>query len=210
MYDRKIFLIRHAEPLLQDHKKRFIGQTDLVLSLKGIFQAQLLGEVLRQEKIQHIYTSPLQRALQTADIIGASRQLTPIIIPELSEIHLGKWEGRSFEEIQRDFPQEFEERGRDIAGYRVPEGESFEDLYWRGIKVLQDIAASSEGNVVLVGHKGINRAILCAVLEMPLRQLMSIPQDYGCINALGAKEGKLEVLCLNSQKNPESKVFEEK
>ncbi len=200
MNDRKVFLIRHTEPLLPDSKKRFIGQTDVLLSHDGIAHAYRLGEILRQENVKSIYTSPLRRAFQTAEIIGNSCRLMPIITPELAEIRLGNWEGRSFEEIQKDFPEEFEERGKNLVGYRVPGGESFEDLYRRGSKMLQDILPFSEGNLILVGHKGMNRVLLCAIMGMPLQELMSIPQNYGCINVLGERNRTLEVLVINTDK----------
>ena len=200
MNDRKVFLIRHTEPLLPDNKKKFIGQTDVLLSHDGIEHAYRLGETLRQENVKSIYTSPLRRAFQTAKIIGDLHGLTPIIIPELTEIYLGNWEDRSFEEIQKDFPEEFEERGKNLVGYRVPGGESFEDLYRRGRKMLQGILSSSEGNLIMVGHKGMNRELLCAILKIPLQQLMSIPQNYGCINILGERNRTLEVLKINTDK----------
>lgn len=194
---RKIFLVRHAETLLPDDKKRFIGKTDLELSPKGIEQARRLGEWFRGESIQEIYTSPLGRAVQTAEGIGAIHGIKPVVIPGLAEINLGEWEGRSFEEVRQNFSAEFEERGRNIGGYRVPGGESFCDLQQRGIEAFYDILGSSQGDILLVGHKGINRVLLCQLLGMKLGDLMSIPQEYGCINMLEEADGEIKVLKMN-------------
>ena len=82
----------------------------------------------------------------------------------LREISLGKWEGRSFSEVQQRFPVEFDARGQDIENWRPPGGESFADCRERVMGAVGNILRKTRGNILLVAHAGVNRLILCDAL----------------------------------------------
>ena len=128
----------------------------------------------------------------------AAGQTQPLeAIPALREISLGEWEGVPFAEIKERFPKEFAARGLDMGNWRPPEGESFADCFARVSDVLTGILADSQGNVLLAGHAGVNRLILCSVLGIPLSNLHSIGQDYGCLNAIAFGPNRAQVKLLN-------------
>ncbi len=118
-------------------------------------------------------------------------------MPALREINLGDWEGFSFEEIRERFPEEYAARGRDIENWRPPGGESFADCCARVTGALAEIVAGSQGNVLLVGHAGVNRLILCSVLGIPVRNLHGIGQDYGCVNIIEYGSDRTRVQLMN-------------
>lgn len=197
MDNRTIYLVRHGRIQLEDEQRRFIGQTDLPLNEGGIKQAQYLRNMLSRADITAIYCSDLLRTRQTAEIIAAPKNIDFIPRRGLREIDMGEWEGCTFAEIARRFPHEFKARGADIAYYRVPRGESFADCSRRVLADFHDFLASSSGNIVIVGHAGVNRLLLSHVLGMSLANIFRVRQDYGCLNVLQTSSAGYQVKLMN-------------
>lgn len=186
--DKKlIYIARHGDIGL-GRDKRYIGQTDRPLSALGKQQATLLKAIFSQVPLDNIYCSDLGRARLTADIIASPHPIVPIARGELRELNMGAWEGRTFSEIRAKYPKEFKERGEDIANYRPPRGENFADCSKRVIPVFESLTKSEESTILIVGHAGVNRVILCRVLGIPLDNLFRLEQSYGCVNLI-CKEG---------------------
>ena len=181
---------------MPDDEKRYIGQIDLPLSEEGVRQAALLRARLDSEDISSIYCSDLTRTRQTSEIIAAGRDIEIIERPGLREINLGEWEGRTFAEIEQSFPEAFRARGEDIKNYRIAGGESFAECNTRVIAAFGDIISSSSGHIVICGHAGVNRLILCHVLGIPIRYLFGIKQDYGCINIIRHTDTTLQLISV--------------
>jgi len=190
MKGKTVYLLRHAEPLHLFQEKYFLGQSDLPLSVKGKQQARLLADFFSTVDLSAIFCSDLQRALQTAMFIAEKHDLYPRIVKELREINLGRWEGLRLDKVKSLYPVEYELRGQDLVNYRPPEGESFVDLQKRVLPIYREIVDSSEGDIVIVSHAGVNRAILCALLDVPLENLLTIEQEYACINVIKYLEKK--------------------
>jgi broad specificity phosphatase PhoE len=116
-----------------------------------------------------VISSDLSRSQRTAKIILGRRTNSLEAMPALREISLGEWEGFSFQEIRERFFEDYAARGRDMENWRPPRGESFADCRARINRAVDEIVAGSEGNVLLVGHAGVNRLILCSILGIPVR-----------------------------------------
>lgn len=199
--DKKLlYLVRHGDIGL-GRDKRYIGQSDLPLSALGKKQAIQLKEMFTRVPLDNIYCSDLERSQQTAEIIASNHKIIPSVHVELRELNMGDWEGKLFSEIKTKFPKEFKERGKSIAMSRSPKGESFFDCSKRVIPLFESLAQSKESTVLIIGHAGINRIILCRVLGIPLEYVFRIDQSYGCLNLI-SKEGseyRLKYLNHNSQ-----------
>jgi alpha-ribazole phosphatase len=190
-----LYLVRHGA-IVSGPEKSFIGQIDPPLSTEGIAQARALRQYLAPLRFSRVVSSDLSRSRHTCEII-AGQQAQPLeVIPALREISLGEWEGVPFAEIKERFPKEYAARGLDMENWRPPGGESFADCLARVSTVLTRILAGSQGNVLLAGHAGVNRLILCSVLGIPLGNLHNIAQDYGCLNiiAFGANRAQIKLL----------------
>lgn len=196
MKPRKIYLVRHGE-IVTDGNRRYIGQLDLPLSDTGRKQAARLRNELACAELQGIFCSDLERSVSTARIICEKQSLEPVAKRELREISLGSWEGLTFDEVRRKYPGEFEKRGEDIFNYQPPGGESFAQCAGRVLSALEEILISLAGNVLIVGHAGVNRIILSRALGMSRENLFKIAQDYGCLNVLMPGDFGLKVITLN-------------
>lgn len=191
-----VFLLRHG-CIEDDGVKRYIGQADRPLNRRGREQAERWRMELTGIPFRRILASDLSRSRDTAEMIASSGTTVVESIPDLGEINLGEWDGRSMAEIRRRFPMEFEQRGRRLATFRPPGGESFEDLSRRVVPVFKRIVKETEGPVLIVGHAGVNRVILSRVLGLPLDNLFRINQDYAALNLIERHHLGVCVLALN-------------
>lgn len=192
-----IYLVRHGRIQTEDDQRRYIGQLDVPLTGEGIKQAQSLQKRMARVDFNAVYCSDLCRSRQTAEIIVGANN-TPIIShKELREIDLGEWEGLSFADVVRRFPNEFKSRGADIGYYRTPGGESFADCSKRVVGALHEIMKNSRGNILIAGHAGVNRLFLCHVLGMPLTNIFRLVQDYGCLNIIQYSSSGYQVKLIN-------------
>lgn len=186
-----IILMRHGQ-IPQSEPRRFVGQRDLPLDRAGKEQAEAAGRWLQAcleagPELQGIVASDLGRTKETAERVAEALGYAPqdvFLEPRLREIHLGEWEGLSKAEVQERFPGELERRSQELATCRPQNGESFQDLQQRVSRVFEDIAATTESLRIIVAHAGVNRALLCSLLGMPLEHVFNLGQDYCAVNFL--------------------------
>jgi probable phosphoglycerate mutase len=157
-------------------EKRFIGSTDTDLDDIGISQARYWHQALAPLTIDTIYTSGLTRCRHTAAIIAGDR--TVISDPAFNEIHLGQWEGRTFEAIKQQDPDGFKQRGEHLDTFRPPDGESFLDLQTRVLPFFNQ-CLRKHGTPLFVTHAGVIRVILCHVTGLALKDLFQFRMAYG-------------------------------
>ncbi len=193
---RTIYLMRHGDSR-QDDIKRYIGQADLPLNETGLAQAARWQRALADITLERIYCSDLSRSLETARIIAKGREETVLALRKLREINMGAWDGLSFADVRRLYPDEYERRGAGMITYRTPGGECFADLAARVIPLFVEILRCSIGNILIVGHAGVNMVIICHILGMPLENLFRLRQDYGCMNVIECVNGGMRVKRMN-------------
>ncbi|MDN5352719.1 MAG: alpha-ribazole phosphatase [Clostridiales bacterium] len=181
--DRTVYLIRHGKIEL-GNEKRLVGRTDLPLSEEGIEQVRRIGASFFRVPLECAYTSPLSRCVDTADIVLAGRDTKIITVADFAEIDLGLWDNMKVSEIQAEYPEAYEARGKDIAGYIPPEGESFYQVEKRVMPAFETIFESTRGDIAIFAHAGVNRVIISHLLGLPINDLFNISQPYGCINIL--------------------------
>lgn len=194
----RLYLIRHGQV---NGFERFpvYGHTDVEMTETGLVQLQLAAERLRLVDVRAIYSSDLKRCLAGARIIARYHDVPLFPLPELREMYFGAWEGLSLEELRRRYPRELENRQNDLLHYRSPgDGESVADLADRVSACLGKILEEHRGKpIVLVGHAGVNRVILCNALGLDMGRMFSIHQDYGCLNIVEYRGGSGLVRMVN-------------
>lgn len=194
---RMIYLMRHGKVQLADGERRYIGHTDIPLSPEGIDQARQLGGILSGLDIAGLYCSDLTRSRETVRQITAALALEPVARQDLREINMGDWDGLTLNEVAIRYPEEYAERGADFANYRISGGESFAECGRRALNALEEILASSAGNIAIVAHAGFNRTLLCQLLGLPFANMFNIPQDYCCINIISYAKRICRIKTIN-------------
>ncbi len=143
------------------HTHLYHGHNDVDLSPAGIRQCEAVAAYLQEVPLAGVYSSDLTRTRRGAEIIAQGRQVVVEAYPEFREVHFGVWEGLSFQEIMERYPEELQQRFRDLANFRIPGGESLLDLKGRALPKLQELIQRHQGEAfLLVAHAGINRVIL--------------------------------------------------
>lgn len=198
MVNRTVYLVRHGRIQLPDNQRRFIGQVDLPLNEEGIRQAYLLQQIFDKVHIDAIFCSDLTRSYQMAEIIAANKDILITAWRGFREISVGEWEGCTFADIAQRFPDEFKARGADIANYRIPGGESFVECATRVVAAFDEMLEAANGDILLSGHAGVNRLLLCHILGMPISNLFRIDQDYAGINVIKCAKSEYHVKTLNA------------
>ncbi|MCF8068485.1 MAG: alpha-ribazole phosphatase [Desulfobacterales bacterium] len=193
---RTIFLVRHGR-IIKQTKKQYIGQIDYPLNETGYQQALLLQQIFAFVHIDQIVSSDLSRSRETADIIAAPHKMDVNLYPEFREIDLGNWDGFIFEHIKKTYPDEYEQRGSDLSGFRPPGGESFMDLRQRVMTKFNDLVHNSDGNTIIVSHAGVIRVILCDLLGVHLNSVFQIGQHYGAVNIISYDRISFRVNAVN-------------
>jgi probable phosphoglycerate mutase len=192
----RIFVFRHgAVPATAG--KIFLGRTDLPLSAEGRAQAEAWKTHFAGRLPARMVSSPLCRALEFARILAGDRADAVEIQPALSEIDLGDWDGRPMAEIRGREPASWKARGEDMAGFRPPGGESFADLQHRVVPAFEKLAAASASDLLLAAHAGVNRVLLCHLLQMPLGNLFRIEQSSAGLNVIQGGAARWRVVGMN-------------
>ncbi len=171
----KIILIRHGESLA-NAVGVYLGHTDWDLSPRGYEQAEVVGEYLKDEKIDVIYSSDLIRAYNTALPHARHHNLEIVKSKELREIYLGEWEGRPVAELEAEYPCEFGVGWRKQFGTcAVPSGESVPALAERIYNEIERIASLNEGKTVLIAlHAAAIRAFWGKATKTPAEKVCEL------------------------------------
>ncbi|HXZ56418.1 MAG TPA: histidine phosphatase family protein [Gaiellaceae bacterium] len=156
-----LLLVRHGETDW-NRDERFQGQANPPLNETGRAQAVGLSVALAATPLGAVYTSPLERAFVTAEIIAAPHDLEPVMVAQLREMYDGSWEGLTRAEVEARFPDQY---ARWLEHQRGPDdGESYEELGRRVVPALLEIGeAHTNGRVLAVTHAGPIRAALAYV-----------------------------------------------
>jgi 2,3-bisphosphoglycerate-dependent phosphoglycerate mutase len=154
---KEVLLVRHGETD-DNAADRFQGQLDTRLNDRGREQARALARLLAPEGLRAMYSSPLLRACETAEIIGARLGLQPVLDARLMEADSGDWSGRLYAEIIGAQPGSFDAWRAADPAFRFPNGESVAEQAARVAAALSDVRAGPLPAVV-VCHGGVIRAV---------------------------------------------------
>lgn len=180
----RIHLLRHGQ-VEGFEQKRYNGQADIALTDLGRKQSAAFAGRFQHKKLAAIYSSDLLRCRTAADQIAILQQADPQYNQQLRELHVGDWQGKSWQELQRDYPDLWQARLADIVNVAPPNGETLQKLADRVRVVLgQIVAAHPGGEIVVVAHGGVNRVILLDAIGAPLNRLFHIEQDFACHNII--------------------------
>lgn len=193
----RLYLIRHGATILTA-EDRFAGATNVPLSDEGRAQAASLAERLRNVKLAAVYASPLDRTMETASIIAAPQQLTPIPRDGLKEISHGRWEGMTRAEMLAAYPDEAAAWDEDPYTFAPEGGETGLAVSARALPVIRAIYEAHRGQpVAIVSHKATIRLVLSSLLGFdPRRYRDNLDQSPCALNILDARSATCFRLAL--------------
>ncbi len=180
----RLHLLRHGQ-VEGYQEKRYNGQGDVRLTDLGRQQSAAFAGRFQHHELSAIYSSDLYRCRVAADQIALLQNIAPLYREDLRELHIGDWEGRTWEQLQQEYPELWQARLNDIVNVAPPGGESMLQMAERIRPAVKEIInAHVGGEIVLVAHGGVNRVILLDAIGASLERLFHIEQDYGCHNII--------------------------
>jgi broad specificity phosphatase PhoE len=185
----KLILARHGETVW-NVEKIYRGRTDVNLDEVGIRQAELLGKYLNNWELEAIYSSPLKRALDTANIIACYQKISVHVAEGLIDFDYGEWQSLPEQEAKRLYPSLHNEWHNNPHKVKMPGGESLEAVRGRAIEVVHDVLSKYQGGVVLVSHRVVNKVLICSLLGLDNSYFWNIKQDVGGITVFDYVDGR--------------------
>jgi len=181
---RRIVLVRHGETVGNSHI-RFHGSSDLALSEAGRAQMRAAAFALRTEVFDLVVASPLQRSWEGAWIVSGGAPVR--LESDLREVHFGRWEGLTREEIEAADPVLYADWQSGAKGFEYPSGERRSDFRSRVTRALERLQGSEASSALLVIHKGVIRIIAETLLGEPLAA--GVPELGGIVGLGRAADG---------------------
>ncbi len=169
------YFVRHGE-IESNLKKVYAGWSEEGLTEEGIRQARDAGLKLKDYAIDAIYCSPLNRTIQTAEIIGDILRIKPIPEESFKELRMGVWEGLSEKAIAKDYPREWGIWNTRPAELILGGRETLHELLERVLGGIKRIRNNLYGkNVVIVTHVAIIRVLLLHAQKIDLNRYRTVP-----------------------------------
>jgi broad specificity phosphatase PhoE len=195
-----IHILRHGETFYNADGNRYCGRTDIGLTETGYEQANRVSEQVKHIQFDAVYSSPLQRAKLTAEIVSGREDI--ITDERIIEVDFGSWEAKSREQFLIENPKLWEDWDSDPFTHRAGgTGESGEEIVERVDSFFQELLKKypSGSNIMVVAHNGINRLYLAYKLGMPLKNYRKIAMQNSTLSLITIEEdGELTLHKLNS------------
>jgi len=132
-------------------------------------------------------------------MIATPHRLPVRLVPEITEVDVGRWERLSWDAIRTAEPEAYTNFQNDPANHGYPGGESLQDVRDRVVPAFHQTAARHPGqSIAIVGHNVVNRAFLASALELPLSRARNIHQSNCCINVVEWSVDNWKVVAVNS------------
>lgn len=193
----RLILVRHGET---EHNKdgMTLGRFDAPLNERGLAQAKAVAASFHRAPAA-IYSSPLTRALYTAELIGAETGVAVSVEPQLIEMDVGEMEHQSFATLRERHPEFLRAWASAVAGEaRMPGGETLAEVQERAWNAVQRMhEAHRYGDVVAVTHNFVILTIVCRAIGLPLSDFRRLRQALASKTVLEFHEHGQTLLQLN-------------
>lgn len=195
----RIVLVRHGQTAW-NREDRFRGRVDVALHDFGVKQARATGRYLADRwPVVAVYSSPMRRAMQTAEVIAEMQGVEAQALKGLTDIDYGEWQGRSLDEVQERYPDILQAWMEAPHTVQIPDGEGLSEVRERAVYGLGEVVERHPGqSVAMVGHTVVNRVLLCAVLGLSNERFWWLQQDTCAVNVFDAfEDGSVTLVLMN-------------
>ncbi len=194
----KLILVRHGETYWNEERRVQGGGSDTELSKTGVKQAHKLATFLKNDNIVAIISSPLKRAVSTAEAIASHHQLPVEIDGGLKELGVGELEGLSLSNLSTTFSQFLMQWWREGGAERLPGGESLIELQERSWATIEHLLAQHKDEIVVaVSHYFVILAIILKALDLPLEYFTKFKVDPGSVSILEFEDNGTRLVAFN-------------
>lgn len=201
----KLILVRHGETHWNKNGLVQGGGSDIELNDTGLEQARKLANFLKNEPIAAVLSSPLQRAVATAEVIASQHQLPVETDQRLKELKVGDLEGMSISNLRTTFSRFLLQWWQDGEATKLPNGESLVDLQQRAWKVVEGLLEkhktgpemNKDATAVVVSHYFVTLAIILKALNLPLDCLTKFKLDLGGVSILEFRDYGARLVTFN-------------
>ncbi len=190
-----ILLVRHGETDW-NRSGQIMGDRPVPLNQHGKDQAHQLATCLKDRRIQTVYSSPVTRAVQTAEILASVLGACVTVLPGLSEIGVGEWAVKFWKDLADEpVKQNYYIKPHEA---RPPGGETLAEVQARAVAAIEEACRNGTCEPFLfVSHADVIRSVLAHYLRLDFIGLRQARIDHGSLTALRLVEGAAELLCLN-------------
>jgi phosphoserine phosphatase len=193
-----IYITRHGETDW-NVQKIFRGHADIDLNANGRKQAEALATFLRSIKMNAIYSSPLERALRTSQIIANSQHRLRLETDiDLVDFNYGEWQGVAEEEVKEKYPDLYNRWLKEPHHVKIPGGENLNDVKKRVVRVANSIAAEHEtGNILIVSHRIPLKVLILSLLGLDIAKMDLLQTDACALTCFSCTDGKWKMKQFN-------------
>ena len=193
----RIVLVRHGRTEW-NRVERFRGRIDLELDEVGIKQAKAAVARITEWSVSAVYSSPLRRALATAEILAGHLNLKVKLLPAIIDIDYGEWHGLSPEEAAVGYSGLYSTWLGNPQEVKFPGGESLAEVRERCASAISDlIARHPKETIVMVSHKVICQILILSLLDLDNSHFWEITQDVCAVNVFEVRGGVPSALFIN-------------
>lgn len=192
----RLYVTRHGQTEWNIERK-MQGHLDSPLTQRGMDNARLLGSHLMDVRFSHVYSSPLGRARQTAELIVGDRPLEITLSPDIQEMGFGIWEGHCSDELSQLYPEQYDNFWNHPEKYKPLEGgESFEQFKSRVNGWLNEITLDHpDENILVVTHTCVIKELYSIINKLPLKDFWADPRIHDtCLSIIEVKNGDIRFL----------------
>ena len=190
-----VYLIRHGQNDYVEQEKLAGWLPGVHLNDVGREQAVRVADALKSSKFQAVYSSPLERAAETAEPIAAAQGLEVVSLAGLGEINIGRWQGLSLRAARRRKLWPTIQLTPSLA--RFPEGESFLEAQSRIVDTLETARAKHSGAIACVSHADPIKLAIAHYVGMPIDSFQRLEIGPSSISELIIKDGSARLIRLN-------------
>jgi len=186
-----LYLLRHGQTEWNSTGV-FRGRKDIPLSEEGKVQAELSARALKDAGIKKIYSSPLKRALETAEAVSKIIGIEPVVLEGLTDLNFGLWEGQTLEWVKQNYKDEYYMYRNHPENCSIPGGESLPECFNRVAKLIENILSKNDIEklpVLIVTHRVILKMAFLWVLSLPLSRFWHFQLDTCSITSFKIRDG---------------------
>ena len=193
MVHRTIYLVRHGITR-SNIEKVYAGWGEEELTEEGVTKVDELGKELQGWGISYLFTSPVKRAIQTAQILNKYIHGKLVIDPDLKEMKMGTWEGLSEDEVATKYPSEYRIWGEKPAELQLDGRERLEEVQQRGMRAIKRILELHQEAVSLaVTHVAIIRCLFLYFSHLPLNSYKAVDVPNHSIHRVIFNKGRIAI-----------------